>query len=414
MLRNTSISASAAGAILLLALCACPSQAQQGLEGWQNTASGGNARSLPDNVSSVFGNPAATSSPRRTAGGLGVSGLGGSNMELWSSWVFPVGEDAVLGAGIIEPDPGALDNHRVNFTGVSHLFKGSWLGVQGNFQKIPTAIKFDLGVGGMHRVNNHLRFGWDAHNLTESLDTLACDGCDKRQFGVGASWYFDQNERYAVFTDAGLSDFQFKKYKRIDPSGGVRLEFGTNRNLQLMGSLQLSHLDSTQFLVNAAGGLAFQQYFFSTLVNAKYSLTGLALRGNRNVVPEQQVSIGIVLDAFVDRTPPRPLVRSDVALLSSSGADSLPRQMDFMLRVEEESGKLDDWSLVIFSAKPDMKPSQLVRRFQGKGYPPKSIRWAGDDVVGIPCLTGLYAYRLIVKDAAGNQAWTEWQHLEIK
>jgi hypothetical protein len=91
----------------------------------------------------------------------------------------------------------------------------------------------------------------------------------------------------------------------------------------------------------------------------------------------------------------------------------MPRFTSFLLRIDDESGKLGGWNLVVYTARKDMTPGQLVRRFQGKGQPPASIRWNADDAIGNPCAVGLYTYRLIVTDAAGNQSWTEWQHLEI-
>jgi hypothetical protein len=334
-------------------------------------------------------------------------------MQIFSAWTFPGGRESMMGLSIVEPNPGSIDNHRIGVSGVSRIFEGTWIGVLGTLQRTPSDGNLDLGLGGYHRINSRLRFGWTAQNLTEALDTLGCNRCDERLFGIGSAWFFDRKERFSFFVDAQMRSFSKNGWLATEPALGFTAAFGDNRNLQVIASAQGADVFSDP-QARVAAGIVFQQYFYSTLVSLRYSLTEFPVLGFEPQTPTHSISLGLVWDAFADRTNPRPFVRVTHPLISPDATDSLPRAADFMLRIDDESGKLGDWSLVIYTARKDLSPGQLVRRFQGKGQPPTSIHWQADDVSNNPCAMGIYAYRLIVKDAAGNQAWTDWQHLEIR
>ncbi|HSQ42880.1 MAG TPA: hypothetical protein VLM37_11425 [Fibrobacteraceae bacterium] len=375
------------------------------------SAGPGGALAVADNASSITGNPAAVKQPRRITGELGAGGVGG-DLGLFSAWTFPAGQESVLGISWVEPDPGSWNRHRLGLSGSSRLFQGTWLGVQGTLQKIPDDTRLDLGVGGYHRLNARLRLGWVAQNLTESLDTLDCDACDTRHFGLGAAWFTSREERLGLFIDGRLDGFEVKNFKELTPIAGMRLVFGADRNLQALVALRRENLRHGRAMASA--GVVFQHYFFSTLVNVHYALNQITVRGSGGDSPLHQLSVGLIWDAFSDRLDPRPFLRSTQALISPDGVDHLPGNTDFLMRVDEESGKLDRWSLVIYTATSTLDPANLVRRFQGEGFPPRSIRWSGEDPIGNACLPGIYAIRLIVSDAAGNQAWTRWQFVEIR
>lgn len=381
--------------------------------GFQNAATNGGGYALPQGPSSVFGNPAAVVQPRRSSGEGGVSEVGTEQPIPWFAWVFPAGREASVGLGLVETDPGAVDEHLVHITGVSRLFLGTWIGGRASMQKLPEETSMDFSVGGMHRVGPHLGLGWSADRVTESLQSTNCPGCDRRGFGAGISWFFDREERYALFADLHTEDRLLRSSRDYSPLAGARIELGSQRNLQMLFSVRRSDFHR-EGATSLSAGVGLQQTFLSTLIHANYAMTALPVRQRDGAGPWHQVSVGLVWDAFEDRTEPMPFVRSTVAQLSPGGVDGLPRGLDFLLRVVENTGKLEDWSLVVYTAPQGLQPEQLVRRFTGKGMPPANVYWSGDDMAGYPCKPGIYAYRLIVADQAGNLSWTEWQHLELR
>jgi len=390
----------------------CPLLAQENLA-WQNAATQGAAVAMPSADAFIVGNPSAIEQPRRISGETGAAGIGSTQITPFALVAMPVGQESMIGFGFTEPKPGAFDQHQIDFTGTSRILSGTWLGMHGTLQKTPAHVNMELGLGGYHRISSAWRLGWNLQHLTESLDSSTCMQCAQRRFDLGAAWFLDAEEHFGVYMDVARNDMQLSAYKRIQPSAGIRAEFGSNKNLQLILGVQSSSLDTSK-RINASAGIAFQQYFYSSLVSVKYALSGLGLSGSKGETPTHQVTLSLVWDAFADRIDPKPFVRSSLSTLSISGIDNLPHDLDFLMRVDENSGKLADWSLVIYSARKDLSPLQIVRRFQGTGMPPSSIHWPGDDVAGNPCAPGIYAYRLITKDAAGNQGWTEWQHVEIR
>lgn len=389
-------------------LCFCLHSMAQTI-GWLNTATDGQARAISNNTSSVWGNPAAVSQPRRLEGEVGVTGIGEDPLVPFTSWIFPVGEYATVGAGIREPDLGAVDRHHFVVSGATQPFLGSWIGARGVVQKNPEDVQLDIGLGGLHRLNAHWSLAWTADHLTEGLDSSDCKLCHQRQFGAGIARSLDRAQRYHVWFDVHFFEFDFDSIK---PSytGGLKIDVGAVRNLQIVVS---SRWFQTDRAMEGSMGFVFQQPFFSTLISARYALSHLGLI-KHDQSPLHQLSIGIVLDATRDHAPPQTFVHSQNAKISPEGRYDLPRETYFFCRVKEETGKLSHWSLVVYTARPDLNPGQLVRRFQGSGLPPHAIRWSGDDAMGIPVSAGTYAYRLIAEDQAGNQAWTEWQFLEIQ
>lgn len=381
--------------------------------GFQNAATNGGGLALPDNVASIFGNPAAVSQPRQSSGEAGVYGITSNESTPWAGWLSPAGREASLGIGLQEPDLGAIDQHFIQGTGVSRIFVGTWIGARASMQKTPTATNLDFSIGGLHRLGPHLGIGWMADQVTTSLSTHHCDDCGERQFGLGLSWFFDRNNRFAAFGDLRRSEEILGPYSTYSPSLGTRLIFGPNQNFQFLLTAQKEGIQKESML-SISSGIKVQQYFLSTLVNASYALSALPVQHGHGSGPWHQFSVGLVWDAFADHTDPQPFVRSTHAQISPGGVEDLPRGLDFLMRVTENSGKLEEWSLVIYTAPAHMKPEQLVRRYSGRGMPPATIYWSADDVAGYPCNPGLYAYRLIVSDMAGNRAWTEWQHVEIR
>jgi len=384
------------------------------LPSWQNAATGDAGRALQGSVASVTGNPAAIEQPRRPIIEFGVGDFATKGHTPWATAIAPVGQEAMLGMSLGEPNLGALDNHRVEISGVTRIFNGSWIGLQSIVQKQPQGTQLDFGLGGYHRVNAQLRLGWNAQNLTEALDSVDCPTCSNRRFGVGAAWFFDAQERFGLFTDAEFRSLQIHDYALIEPTFGLHLSVGksTSRELQLLASTRISHLDSTA-QIHFSGGVVFQQAFLGTLVSIRYAMTALTIKGDQ-ASPSHQLSLGMIWDAFADRESPKPFIRTTHATISPAGTGDAPRTLDFLIRVEDDSDKLGDWSLVLYSTNKELLPGELMRRFQGQGMPPRSIAWSGDDITGSVCANGVYAYRLLVRDPAGNQAWTEWQYVEIQ
>jgi len=398
--------------LIQFTIAACLAASAQLFPTWQFAATGGGGLALPGTPSQTFGNPAAFETPRRLVTEAGVGEIGGTRLVPWLVGAFPVGRESMMGIGVVDPNTSVLRDKILRLQGASQAFRGSWLGVAGTLQKTPGHAYFDMDIGAMHRLSSHWRLGWMAENLTQTLDTSAGASSNQRQLGTGLVWFHDQEERQGLFADTHWHGLQRNGW---DADVGFRSVFGKLRNLQLAGSVQIPEL-SQDWHPRASAGIAFQQYFFSTLVSARYAIDALSLTGEAGVNPKHQISLAVMWDAFADRTAPLPFVRSTRnAIPLHNNLESAPAYSytDFLLRVDEESGKLRQWSLVIYATSGDLHPTQLARRFMGSGLPPASIHWTMDDIAGNPCEPGIYAFRLIAEDEAGNQAWTEWQHLEI-
>lgn len=366
---------------------------------WQGLALGGGGRALPEETASVTGNPAAVSAEAAPSGELGVHGLT-QMRNPWVSGSFPVGRESRMGLAVLGSASDSSAWHLRPMVS-SRLFAQSWVGLQAEVQQqIGAATTVDFALGSYHQVTRHWRWGAHASSLTES------DSSSPRQLGLGTAWVFDRDEHFALTADLMISRFRVNQSSSYSPSAGFLLAFGSMRNLQLAASLHWQSEEGGRRL-SYAGGAAFQQYFFQSLVSLRY-----ALQGGSSLA--HHVSVGFSWRALQDRRPPKPLVRATYARIAPLGSDSLPQRLDFLLRIQEETGKLAEWNLVLFRADSQLQPAAFLRRFRGNGVPPQSIAWAGDDASGSPAPPGIYTYRLIAQDAAGNQAWTEWQLVEIE
>lgn len=357
---------------------------------WQDAALQGGGLAVGQN--GLWGNPAAKDLVQRQfyEGGIQVRS---DSLLPWGVFTIPIGKESALSMGGFWGPQGQV-------RAASRLLSGTWVGVVAEWNG-EVSGSVDAGFGVKHQLSDAIHVGWVGRNLaTDSL----------RELGLGAAWYFDPEFRHALFVDVFQPGLIFSEMEKMDLNAGLRTQFGPNRNLQAATSVRIQDVGG-DLLPSLGFGVAFQQYFFSTLVSLRYAITDFQLTGDGSMA--HQVSLGVVWDAFVDREAPQPLVRINKNILSISDT-LLPNELDFLMRIDDPSGQLSSWSLVIYSAKSDLAPGRLVRRFTAQGQVPQSIHWRMDDMGGYPCPPGLYAFRLIATDAAGNQGWTEWQHFEIR
>ncbi|NLB63357.1 MAG: hypothetical protein GX801_04530 [Fibrobacter sp.] len=377
---------------------------------WLNAATNGGAKALLDGTAAVFANSAAGAQQSKISVELGAGGLG-QDIYLWTAGVLPISENAAWGLGIVEPSPGALDQHRVEMTGITRPFVGTWLGARGTFQKNPLDHRVELSMGAYHKITPQFSASWTIENLSESLDSNYLHNHGKRTFGLGFAWGIDRDLRYTLWLDGETQRFKLDK-QWWRGAGGFKIDIGAQRNLQLLSGFSLQNKQRS-WEPEGALGASYSQQFFSTKLKFSYAVSGVSFKDGFKQM-QHTVSLGVVLNAYADENKPMPFVRAERVLISPTGKDSLPQDNIFYLRIEENSGLVENWNLVIYTTDGNLLPKDVVRRFSGAGMPPHAVRWNADDVAGYACPPGVYAYRLIAVDGGGNQNWTEWQHIELR
>jgi len=100
---------------------------------------------------------------------------------------------------------------------------------------------------------------------------------------------------------------------------------------------------------------------------------------------------------YIDLVPPKLEVSPDINIFTPNG-DGIDDAVTINLKASDNFG-IDNWLLKIISS-----DNKLVKTFQGKGAPPKSIVWDGKDEKGKLAPPDRYTCRFIVYDFAGNKS----------
>jgi hypothetical protein len=148
------------------------------------------------------------------------------------------------------------------------------------------------------------------------------------------------------------------------------------------------------------------------LYGVSYSLAGFPLGGSQTDIV-QAFSLDLHFSIYMDKTPPAISVKEDIGVLvPSSNSDS--QNVFFKLFAEDNESPIDTWHFVICTTNSRGESQKAIRSFSGKGLPPRVIKWDGRDSYKSLLGAGLYTFRLVVTDIAGNMTQTKWQTIEVR
>lgn len=358
-------------------------------------------------TSSVFGNPAGTGDARFAQGEIGISHWNGEDLPTaWGGILLPVGEHNFFSLGWWETNLQEFNERQAVFAASGLPFANARWGLRGVLQKNQKDLYMDVDFG------LHLRFArtWQGAFTAKGLT----DGLDSGQFWSGGRWFGAGiayqplgREREALWYD--MQRESLAPWKKAVHRMGLRLAIGPKEELRLATGLGRW----PGGLVQANAGISVRQPLFGSLISLGYALEGIPV--SRAGELRHAVVIAMVWNAFVDRKSPRPFLRVEPVVFSPAyGVQKLGREVHFMVRVEEETKLLRDWFLAIYATDNSLQSRSIIRVFRGDGFPPRAIRWGGEDGGGTLVAPGIYAVQLVVRDASGNEARTSFQHLEIR
>jgi hypothetical protein len=357
----------------------------------------GGATALEHGASGVFINPASLRTQGLGQVEAGVGNLAGKS-DFFANWAFSNSPTGAMQFGVYSMNPNAFSDFAMHLSGMVHPVPNVSFGAHGRILNQSGSTAMDINGGMLFAFTRHWTASLTGRNLAESLDSIAYRyGPPGRSFVLGSAYTFDLDKAYSVYYDAELfTENKYQVYHHV----GARLRIGPVDNLEVRGGATVA----PDFTVGAHGGARIQEQFFSRMLYVEYG-------ANAN---EQAVSIGMFIHPTLDVKAPLVAVRTDVALFSPQGRGNMPTVVHFFIDVQEKTQKFTAWHLVIYKANAIYEAQEPVRRFHGKGKPPRSVRWFGEDGSADILPPGMYAYRIIVTDAAGNVARTVWQNLEIQ
>lgn len=355
-------------------------------------------RALPNADAAPWGHPATseTFSPQGFAH-FWNGPAQRSSVELLS----PLDDRSAFYAGYARAEPWQLWHQELNAGASVRLYSGTWIGARGELFQGDGEENLDLSFGALYRPGRHVAMAWDVRHLLESLPDGSVDQ-GKRTWGLGGALFVDRNERIVLHGDAASHGFAWSDLRRFESSGGVRLRVGDAFTLTLSTGL-MATVDSVQRYgsKDLDGYWALQFGIPVSRHRIDFSVGGedYVLKGTRHN-PSLHVALGLVGYAGRDRTPPLAAVRLD-------------SNQTFQMQAQDDSRQFRDWQLLVHRSGPDFLPRAMVRRYAGQGIPPQLLAFDGNDLRGEQLPPGLYGYRLLVRDAAGNSTWSSWLFVEL-
>lgn len=372
-------------ACLGLVLFACPVWAHNGY-----------VRALSDPFGAAAGQPAAATAE----GSAGVRASwwhGGDDLGSLEG-VLPLGARNNLSLRYAKSEPWDAWTHNLNVASTLRLYSGTWVGGRAELWKGRDEEEMDFSLGAIYRPNAHLALAWDARHLLGTV-TVAPRAESQRTFGLGGAIFVDRQENVVLHGEASLPSSVSSVRTDFYALAGMRLRLGdtVSATLSLGADTRRDSLAAPRAL-DAYWNLAIG---FPAGVHRVELLAGgesYRLRGDKRD-PVLHVGIAFLYDAWRDREPPLAY-----AELDSAGV--------FHLHAEDNSGSLLDWQFLVHRASAEFVVGPMVHRYAGSGAPPDTLAFTATDMRGEKLPGGRYAYRLLVRDKAGNGQWSAWRYTE--
>lgn len=372
-------------ACLGLVLLACPVWAHNSY-----------VRALSDPFGAAAGQPAAATAE----GSAGVRASwwhGGDDLGSLEG-VLPLSSRNNLSLRYAKSEPWDAWTHNVNVASTLRLYSGTWVGGRAEFWKGPHEEEMDFSLGAIYRPNAHLALAWDARHLLGTV-TVAPHEESQRTFGLGGAIFVDRQENVTFHGEASLPSSMSSVRTDYYALAGMRLRLGdtVSAALSLGADTRRDSLAAPRAL-DAYWNLTIG---FPTGVHRIELLAGgerYRMRGDKRD-PVLRLGLAFLYDAFRDRQPPLAY-----AELDSTGV--------FRLHAEDNSGQLLDWQLLVHQVSAGFVAGPMVHRYAGTGTPPDTLTFTATDMRGEKLPSGRYAYRLLVRDKAGNGQWSAWRYTE--
>ncbi|MBF0432332.1 MAG: hypothetical protein HQK83_13690 [Fibrobacteria bacterium] len=266
----------------------------------------------------------------------------------------------------------------------------------------------DVNVGAIYKFGNYFWTGLSANNIFESEIGEANDGFSSlREFAFGLNMF--PVGYVSLYYDYLLEGLEFPNADHVFSLKG---KVGKAGKLGIIGSYKIETQGEEESTHSIGIGGQFDTWIQQNLYGISYSITGLPF-GFYNTDIIQEISLDARFGLFRDDKAPRISVSDDVGLIKPSASPD-SQVVFFKLYVEDEKSPIASWHLAICNTNQKSKAEAIIKSFAGKGMPPKVIKWNGRDS-GRELLTpGIYTYRLIVTDKAGNESHTRWQMIEVR
>jgi flagellar motor protein MotB len=242
-----------------------------------------------------------------------------------------------------------------------------------------TAFSFNAGVIQLFP-RDHFTLGLDVVNLGTSIQ----DRSLPLDLKGGASWHtyhlFDPSDKLTVSADADIySDTGFQP--RLGSE--YRLPLGHSDIGFLRAGLRTTDNEyGVSFLALGAG---LEHNFSDFIADIDYAYVPYGTIG-----PTQRISLNLRLGNG------EKAIRADIAAPARFNLDSPGLSMSLKGRADEP---VDSWSLMLTDDK-----GQTVKSVAGKGNPPASYLWNGQNDSGTTVVAGTYGAELEVKDIDGRTA----------
>ncbi len=158
-----------------------------------------------------------------------------------------------------------------------------------------------------------------------------------------------------------------------------------------------------------SAGLQLLRWHGSHEISLNYVFSGMDVKGTGEA--SHGVGIRFSLGAENDIEAPLVVLRLITPRVDAMSLSGKPLQ--FVLDAKDDSGKINQWVLVVSEIQKEGDVKGLIYSQRGEGKPPRFIEWNGELSTREVLKPGLYGVRLMLTDQQGNSNATEWQYLEI-
>ncbi len=305
------------------------------------------------------------------------------------------------------------EDHRQSFTSIVggfSLFLGSFFSAGASLSSMmlevnsEQAFGVDMNIGIHYKLSPWLWLGGNIENLNES-DLGHEDNIwqTRRLFNVGAQ--IKPVEFIKTYYDVNMYGFQ----EEISHVIGTSFVHGKTEDLAVLASIRA---DGSFENFSAGIGVVFKTLLNKSLYGFRYSMGEIPISGTKGNI-RHAFAVQVEFNLLTDYEPPVIAVKDEIGAIAPSVAPD-SEFVYFKILAEDKQSAIDYWILSICSMNESGKALEVIKSFTGRGIPPKVIRWSGRDSRGMLLKPGFFTYRLIVEDASGNRAQTNWQMIEIR
>lgn len=384
---------------------------QRPLPGYWNSAHYGGLTAYSTQTAAFWSNPSGLNLKQSQKLELSTFNLA-ENSGIMASWALPAGKYSTLGLALQASELENFNTQQARAGFGVRPAPNLSIGIIGVGQQYQDTLFMDFNLGAQYSFTDYFKSGVVIQNLTEKL-TPALDSNNRHIYGAGFAWfpmYARHKEAFMVHLDWESEFLAFRRNRWIL---GTSYAMGPRENLRLSTAISRQDLGARQ-PISASLGVKVQEVFFKSFLSFYYTVSHVPIAQNNDGRMRHQLGTALQLYPKQDRTPPTAQARMSRNLFDFKSPDTTWHQASFILNAQDDSKQFKSWHLVIAEVDQNMKAVNVIKSFNGKGQPPKKMKWDGRDNSGSRLPVGFYTYRVIVLDKESNHAATSWQFFEVR